>query len=71
MIALMTAVVLPETFPIGTLFLVIEGVPVTESPDGEMLRWDLAEPLPLVARKLGGHAIPVSEATFRSIVQAY
>lgn len=67
----MTEAVLPDAFPIGTLFMTIEGVPVTESPDGEMLRWDAAEPLPVTARRPDGHAVPVSEATFRTIVQSY
>lgn len=26
---------LPSSFPVGTLFAVVDGVPVTEAPDGQ------------------------------------
>lgn len=58
---------LPEAFPVGTLFALVDGVPVTESPDGEVLGWDCDAP-----RQMARHAHPawttLSELTFRSLV---
>ncbi len=62
---------LPGVFPVGTLFAVIDGVPVTESPDGQMLRWDLASPSPISSRGASSRAVPVSESTFRTLIAAY
>lgn len=61
---------LPETFPMGTLFAVVDGVPVTESPDGEITGWDAAQPRHIHLADLSS-SVPVSEETFRAMVRAY
>jgi hypothetical protein len=63
----MSAPLLPDVFPVGTLFALVDGVPVTESPDGQVLGWDCDAP-----RQMPRNAqltwTALSEPTFRTLV---
>lgn len=67
----MTTPSLPEQFPTGTLFALIDGIPVTESPEGEMLGWDSVPPRRILRGAMKGTAIAVSEESFRALVRSY
>jgi hypothetical protein len=58
---------LPDAFPVGTLFALVDGVPVTESPDGDLLGWDCDTPRQM-ARSAQLTWTALSEPTFRSLV---
>lgn len=63
----MSAPLLPDAFPVGTLFALVDGVPVTESPDGEVLGWDCDTPRQM-ARSVHRTWTALSEPTFRTLV---
>jgi hypothetical protein len=58
---------LPDAFPVGTLFALADGVPITESPDGVVLGWDCGAPrhMPPAAHRSW---TALSELTFRTLV---
>jgi len=56
--------VLPFTPP-GTLFLDVEGVPVTIYPSGVTLAWDFAEPRWFPIGSADRNGAPISAARFK------
>ncbi|MHC9086126.1 hypothetical protein ACYX7E_14020 [Luteimonas sp. RIT-PG2_3] len=64
----MTTRPLPESFPPGTLFANVGGVPVTESPDGDVEAWDTTSPRRFPATHLAREGMTISEGTFRAMV---
>jgi len=61
----------PAAFPAGTVFSVMDGVPVTETREGEFLGWDCC----LGPRRMWpapeSRRVQVSEEIFKAVVEHY
>lgn len=64
---------LPQSFPHGTEFLDVDGVPVTVTPDGTCRAWDLREddePRTFPRGAVTRDGDTIAEAEFRTMVAA-
>jgi hypothetical protein len=57
----------PSRFPNGTAFLDVNGLPVSQAPNGACLEWSSTEPRQIRHAELAGGR-PIDENHFRSLV---
>ena len=67
---------LPKSFPEGTSFFNVDGIPVSRAPDEGFMAWDgpstsgVGPPRPVSASLVDSEGKRVSEAEFRDLVAA-
>lgn len=61
---------LPDSFPAGTEFFDVEGVPVTKSPEYVVRAWDTDPPRRFSAASMSRNGTLVHESDFRKLAAA-